>query len=128
MHGPNTEEDTRNLEASKLYERFYNEDVTRLVREVYAPDCEVHCMGGPTIRGGDELLRVEQKILQAAPKRRMRVDHRHTVGSVVVVEAVITDPARGADWELPFVAVLKFRDGKITIDRSYAEWPKWPGL
>jgi len=118
----------QNLETARQYEDLYNNDIERFVRDVYTGDCTVYCMGGPTIRGAAEFLKVEQAVLKAAPGRRMRVVHRHAVGDKVIVEAVVTDPARGADWELPFVAVLICRDGKIHIDRSYAEWPRWPGL
>ena len=118
----------RNLEVAARYELLYNTDIERFVREVYTADCVVYCMGGPTIRGTDDFLKVEQTVFQAAPQRRMRVVHRHASGDAVVVEAVVTDAARGADWELPFVAVLTCRDGKIHTDRSYADWSRWPGL
>jgi ketosteroid isomerase-like protein len=123
-----TAEEQRNLETSRQYEELYNNDIERFVREVYTADCTVYCMGGPTIHGTADFLKVEQTVLRAAPGRRMRVVHRHPAGDCVIVEAVVTDSARGADWELPFVAVLTCRDGKIHTDRSYAEWPRWPGL
>ena len=118
----------RNLQTAERYETLYNTDIERFVREVYTADCTVHCMGGPTIRGSKEFLNVERTVLNAAPQRRMRIVHRHASGDAVVVEAVVTDPARGAEWELPFVAVLNCRDGKIQNDRSYADWSRWPGL
>jgi ketosteroid isomerase-like protein len=123
-----TPEEQRNLDTARRYEALYNADIDRFVREVYTADCTVYCMGGPTIHSADALLEVEHIVLRAAPDRRMRVDHYHAAGECVIVEAVITDPARGADWSLPFVAVLTCRDGKIHVDRSYAEWPRWPGL
>lgn len=123
-----TPEETRNLEVAISYEDLYNHDIERFVHEVYAHDCVVHCMGGPTIRGEDEFLAAEQTILAAAPKRVMHVTHRHAAGDVVILEAFITDPGQGADWTLPFIAVLTCRDGKVHTDRSYAEWPRWPGL
>lgn len=123
-----TPEEQRNLDTARNYEELYNNDIERFVHEVYTADCTVYCMGGPTIRGAEELLKVEQTILQAAPERRMRVVHSHAVGDRVIVEAIVTDPARGKEWELPFVAVLTCLDGKIHTDRSYAEWPRWPGL
>ncbi len=123
-----TPEEQRNLETSRQYEDLYNNDIERFVREVYTADCTVYCMGGPTIHGEAEFLKVEQTVLRAAPGRRMRVDHRHAVGDRVILEAVVTDSARGAEWALPFVAVLTCRNGKVHTDRSYAEWPRWPGL
>lgn len=121
-------EQERNTEVARQYVDLYNEDIERFVREVYTPGCVVYCMGGPTIRGTEDFLKVEKTILQAAPGRRMRMTHSHAAGDTVVVEAIVTDPAQGADWELPFVAVLTCRDGRIHTDRSYAEWPRWPGL
>ena len=81
----------RNLEFAARYELLYNTDIDRFVREVYAADCVVNCMGGPTIRGTDDFLKVEQTVFKAAPQRRMRVVHRHASGDAVVVEAVVTD-------------------------------------
>jgi len=123
-----TPEEARNIEVSKRYEDLYNSDVERFVREVYTSDLVVHCMGAASIHGPEKLIHVEKVVLSAAPRRTMRVDHRHASGSVVVVEATLLDPDQGADWTLPFIAALTCRDGKIAVDRSYAEWPRWPGL
>ena len=119
-----TQEDT-NLTVSHSYEDLYNNDVERFVLDVYTPDCEVN---GGLIRGHARFLEVERKVLQAAPRRKMRVDRRHAVGEVVVVEAVLLDPDQSATWELPFCAVLTCREGKIATDWTYAEFSKWPGL
>ena len=123
-----TPTEQRNLEVAAAYESLYNTHIERFVREVYTADCVVYCMGGPTIRGTDKFLQVERAVLEAAPGRRMRVVHRHVSGDAVIVEALVTDPAKGADWELPFIAVLECRDGRIHTDRSYADWSRWPGL
>ncbi|MCC7121312.1 MAG: nuclear transport factor 2 family protein [Gammaproteobacteria bacterium] len=106
----------------------YNEDVARMVGDCYAPDCVVHPMGLRAIEGQDMLLKVEQAVLRKAPRRRMRVERRHVCGNVACVEAVLLDPDRGDDWTLPFVAVLTIVDGRIAIDRTYADWRHWPGL
>ena len=44
------------------------------------------------------------------------------------LEVTLLDPEMGEDWAMPFVAVLVMRDGKISIDRTYADYINWPGL
>ena len=85
-------------------------------------------MGGGVIEDPEQFLKVERTVLKAAPRRRMRLDHVHVTGEVVTVEMMLLNPDAGAEWELPFVAVLTMRDGKIAVDRSYADWSRWPGL
>lgn len=123
-----TEKEERNLATAKRYVEYYNNDVERLVSDCYTTDCVVHTMGAGAIHGPKQFLEVEQAVLRAAPKRRMRAEHMHVTGDVVVVEITLLDADQGTDWELPFSAVLNMRDGKIAVDRSYAEWAKWPGL
>jgi predicted SnoaL-like aldol condensation-catalyzing enzyme len=120
-----TAEEQRNLKVAKHYENNYNTDIQRFVHECYAPDCEVN---GGVIRGHEQFVRVEKRVLTAAPRRRMRVHRTHAAGNVVVVEAALLDPDQGPDWQLPFCAVLTCRDGKIVTDWTYAEYSKWPGL
>src|SRR5689334_7200976 len=123
-----TAEEQRNLKLAAQYEELYITDIERFVRECYTPDCEAHAMGGGIIRGQEQFLRVEQAVLRAAPRRRMRVDRAHATGNVVIVEVVLLDPDKGPDRNIPFCAVLTCRDGKIVTDRSYADWSQWPGL
>ncbi len=118
-------EEERSLEIAKRYEDLYNTDIERFVHECYTSDCEVN---GGFIRGHEPFVTVERAVIEAAPKRKMRVDRRHATGNVVVVEAVLLDPDQGEDWKLPFCAVLTCRDGKIATDWTYAEFSKWPGL
>lgn len=120
-----TLEEQRNLEVVKQYELLYNIDIKRFVHECYTPDCEVN---GGMIRGHEQFVAVEERVLRAAPKRKMRVDRAYPVGNVVIVEAVLLNPDQGTDWQLPFCAVLTCRDGKIASDWTYAEFSKWPGL
>ena len=120
-----TPEEQRNLAVAKQYELLYNTDIKRFVHECYTPDCVVN---GGLIRGYEQFVQVEEKVLRAAPKRTMRVDRTYPSGNAVIVEAVLLDPDQGADWQLPFCAVLTCRDGKIATDWTYAEFSKWPGL
>ena len=120
-----TAEEERDIEVAKAYEDMYNNDIERFVFEVYTPDCEVN---GGFIHGHEKFIQIERDVLQAAPKRKMRVDRRHVTGNVVVVEAVLLDSDQGDDWKLPFCAVLTCRDGKIATDWTYAEFSKWPGI
>jgi len=106
----------------------YNVDPARMVRECYAENCRVYPMGLGVIEGHEGLLAVEATVLAKAPQRRMRVEHRHVSGNVVCVEATLLNPGAGADWALPFVAVLSVEQGRIAIDRTYADWSRWPGL
>lgn len=120
-----TTEAQRLVEVAKRYEELYNTDVERFVRECYTSDCEVN---GGMIRGHEQFIHVERKVLQAAPRRKMRAERTHVAGNVMVVEAVLLDPDQGPDWRLPFCAVLTCRDGKIVPDWTYAEFSQWPGL
>ena len=82
----------------------------RFVSEVYTPDCEVH---GSFIRGHEQFIDIERRVLQAALRRKMRVDRKHVAGNGVVVEAVLLAPDHGEDWNLPVRVLLTCRDGKI---------------
>lgn len=123
-----TEEEQGNLKVAARYIELYNNDIERFVPECYTPDCEVHVMGRSVIRGYEQFLQVERTVLRAAPKRRMRLERALAVGDTVVVEVVLLNPDKGLDWQLPFCAALTCRDGKIAVDRSYADWEQWPGL
>jgi len=123
-----TEQEQRNIETANRYIELYNTDIDRFVSECYTPDCTVYSMGIGTIEGAEQFLAVEKAVLKAAPKRYMRLDHMHASGDVVTNEVTLLDPDAGDDWSLPFVAVLVMLDGKIAIDRSYADFTHWPGL
>lgn len=123
-----TEHQQRNLATAHRYVELYNHDIERFVPECYTPDCQVHVMGRVVIEGAEKLLDVERTVLRAAPRRQMRLEHVHVLAETVIVEVTLLNPEAGADWMLPFAAVLTMRDGHIAIDRSYAEWARWPGL
>jgi limonene-1,2-epoxide hydrolase len=128
---PLTEEE-RNLDTVRRWIDAYNTDVERMVREFYAPDLVVRTMGAGTYTGTDHFLEIERAVLKAAPKRRVRIDHLHATGNVVVAELVLLNPEMGETWQLPLAAVLEFENGKIKRDRSYhnigSAFPLWPGL
>ncbi len=123
-----TEQERRNIKTAERYIELYNNDIERFVPECYTPDCTVYAMGSGVIEGPEQFLQVERAVLAAAPKRYMRLEHLHASGDVVTVEVTLLDPDAGEDWTIPFVAVLAMRDGKIAIDRSYADYTNWPGL
>jgi len=118
----------KNLELSKTWERLYNEDADKMATECYAENCDVQAMGGPAIHGQAALREVEKVICAAAPRRYMRVAHRHACGDTVIVESVLFDPDKGDDWNIPFIAVLTIAGGKIVTDRTYGDFTEWPGF
>ena len=107
---------------------YYNDDVTRMVLECYAPDCQVYPMGLGMLEGHANLQKAEDAVLAQAPHRRLDIIRTHITGDTTCVEAELRDPARGAEWSVPFIAVLTIRDGRVAIDRTYADWSRWPGL
>lgn len=118
----------RNLATARRWAELMN-DADRLVDECYAEDTVARAMGFPAvIRGREQMRAGTRAAVQAAPRRYLRVDHMHAAGDVVVVEAALRDPDRGADWETQFCAVLTFRDGLIVDDRSYLDLRRWPGI
>jgi limonene-1,2-epoxide hydrolase len=132
QHTPYPTEEQRNLDTVRRWIDAYNTDVERMVREFYAPDLVVRTMGAGTYTGTDHFLEIERAVLKAAPNRRVRIDHLHATGNVVVAELVLLNPDMGKDWQLPLAAVLEFENGKIKRDRSYhnigSAYPLWPGL
>ena len=114
-------------ENQALVERWaatYNDDIEALVA-LYAPDAKL--MGA--VLGPEKLMRLEQRVLAAAPKRRMEVLRTHPSGDdVIVVEGVLSDPDQGAEWKLPFCVVLTIADGKVVRDDTYTDFSRWPGF
>lgn len=123
-----TEQERRNIKTAERYIELYNTDIERFVPECYTPDCKVYAMGAGVVEGAEQFLQVERAVLDAAPKRYMRLEHLHASGDVVTVEVTLLNPDAGGDWAIPFVAVLTMRDGKIAVDRTYADYTNWPGL
>jgi ketosteroid isomerase-like protein len=119
-----TDTTATNLAKVREWEETFNHDIDRMVHELYAPDANL----GGAVMGHEKFLKFERRVLAAAPKREMRVKQTHVAGDTVVVEAILVDPDRGADWKIPFCAVLTFADGKIVRDQTYADFSQWPGM
>jgi ketosteroid isomerase-like protein len=115
-------------ENQALVERWtdtFNHDIETLARELYASDAVV----GGSVIGPDRLIRFEQRVLKAAPKRYMTVERTHPCGDdVITVEGVLHDPDQGDDWALPFCVVLTIAEGKIVRDDTYTDFSRWPGF
>lgn len=111
-----------------LVERWadlFNNDVETLARELYAPDALV----GGMVLGPDKLIRFEQRVLRAAPRRYATIERTHPSGDdVIVVEGTLHDPDQGDDWALPFCVVLTIVDGRIVRDDTYTDYSRWPGF
>ena len=119
----------RNLEVVKRWAETYNHDVERFVPECYAENCSAASMlSGAKIEGRSRFLKLERRVLKVAPRRKIRLEHTHAAGDVVVVEATLFDPDKGDEWQSPFCAVLTFKDGKIVEDRTYLDETRWPGM
>jgi hypothetical protein len=114
----------RNLALAEQWAEAFNNDVEKLIVGLYAPDC----LFSGVEYGHERMLRFERRVLAAAPHRLIRVEKTHAVGDVVTVEGVLLDPDQGAEWKLPFCAVLTWRDGKVVSDNTYAELSRWPGM
>ena len=118
----------RNLDTAHRYIELYNNDIERFVPECYTADCRVIASGAGVIEGPEMLLDVERRVLEAAPNRRMRLDHAHVAGDTVTLEITLLNPDAGDAWALPFVTILTLRDGKIALDTNCADWSRWRGL
>lgn len=123
-----TEDQRKNMHIAQRYVELYHTTPERFVSECYQPDCTAIAMGVASFEGHKSFLEVEHAVLAGAPERRMRLVKMHPTDTSVVVEAVLEDPARGPDWNIPFCAVLEIREGKIQVDRTYADYNLWPGL
>ena len=123
-----TEQERRHIETAERSIELFNNDIERFVPEYYTPAGKVYAMGAGVIEGPEQFLQVERAVLAAAPKRHMRLEHMHASGDVVTVEVTPLDTDAGEDWAIPFVAVLVIRDGKISIDCTYANYTNWPAF
>jgi ketosteroid isomerase-like protein len=121
-------EEERNLEAVKRWAELYNDDVHRMVDESYGEPFEVDVRGQFVMHRRETFHRAEAAVLAAAPRRRTRVERMCAAGDTVVVEALLFDPDQGEDWQTPWCAVLRLRDGRIVSDHTYLDASRWPGF
>jgi hypothetical protein len=116
-----TEQERRNLEAVKRWEATYNDEIEKMVDEVYAPDCEVvDVFRGATLRGREELRVLERRICQLMPTRRLRVVKAVASGDTVALECEGIFPT----GTFPAVVFLVFdANGQVKQDHTYAPDP-----
>jgi predicted SnoaL-like aldol condensation-catalyzing enzyme len=114
----------RSHALAEQWAEAFNSDIDKLITELYAPDC----LFNGVEYGHDRMLRFERRVLTAAPQRSIRIAKTHAAGDVITIEGELLDPDRGAEWKLPFCAVLTWRDGKVVSDNTYAELSRWPGM
>ena len=117
-----TSEEQRNLERVALWAQTYNEDVERMVNEVYAEDCEVQNMStGHVVRGREEFLALEREIEKQSPGRKVIVKRTVAAGNVVALEA---EGQFSGGVTLEGSVFLTFdSEGRIVNDRTYLSDP-----
>lgn len=116
-----TEREKRNLERVKLWEKTWNEDVERMVDEVYAEDCEVRNMlTGFVVRGRAAFHEVERAIQAHTPGRRMKITKTVASGDTVALEA---DVVFGEHQAKGCVFLTFDESGFVRSDHTYAADP-----
>ena len=128
-------EEALNLEAVERWEHLYNTDLPRFIDEMYAKDSEVCAMGVKTMKTpeqvhAEDFYALEAAILKTIPDRKTHVERTLAQGDTVVVEGVWSGTEEGSArmWNVPFCAILIFRDGKIVVDRTYMSETPLPAL
>jgi len=121
-----TDPERRNIALTKQWERFWNEDVDRMVDESYAPDCVViNMFSGHEFNGRENLRAVEHAIMKFDGTRHMKITNMVASGNVVAVQA---DSIFGT-YSGKSVVFLTFNDdGLIVSDNTYAEDPSGASL
>jgi hypothetical protein len=124
---PQTEAQRNLLELVERWQETYNEDIRDFVLVCYAPDAHI-CFPGGEARGHEQYLKIEEAVLGACPKRKLRVDRVLFSGEdTAIVEGVELDDAR-PDYYSPFCSILTAGDGRIVEERTYLDPHQWPGL
>lgn len=109
------EEEFNTLELEEFLRRNYHDDIVVL-------------FSGGSVKGIDQFAKLEQAVLNGAPKRYMRVDHTHLIGDDrAVVEGVLLDGDKPG-YSSPFCAILSYRGDKIFLDRTYLDGATWPSV
>lgn len=104
-------------------------EVARMIDECYVPGAEMRVMGFGAVNDREGFLAFEESVSKAAPKRYITIEATHPCGeNMVVVEALLFNPDQGDSWSLPWCTFLTFANGKITCDRNYLDFSKWPSF
>ncbi|NWL10291.1 hypothetical protein DM793_03100 [Paenarthrobacter nitroguajacolicus] len=119
------------LEVVRKYEDYYNTDMQRCIREVYAADCNVHGVdigGHRHMAGTQQFLDSEARIQQLSPNRTIKVLRTRVAEDIVIVDGVVTSDDRPG-WSLPYRSLLTIKDGQIVEDWTFADYKAgWPEL
>lgn len=116
-----------NVAVAEKWARLFNAgDVEGMIRECYHPGAEMRVMGVGAVDSAEDFLAFERAVIAAAPKRRITLEALYPCDNHVIVEALLFDPARGETWSLPWCTILTFVNGKISSDRNYLDFSKWP--
>jgi hypothetical protein len=124
---PQTDAQRKLLELVKRWIETYNNEGENFVRVCYSPDAHILLPGGE-VRGHEQYLKIEEAVLGACPKRKLRLDRvRFSDEDTAIVEGVLLDDAR-PDFYSPFCCILTARDGKFVEEHAYINPGQWPGL
>ncbi|MDP3244078.1 MAG: nuclear transport factor 2 family protein [bacterium] len=105
---------------------FNSGDVEMMIRECYHLDAEMRVMGRGAVTNHADFLAFELAVSRAAPRRRITLEALHPFDRGVIVESLLYNPDLGEDWTLPWCSLLTIVDGKISSDRNYLDFSKWP--
>jgi ketosteroid isomerase-like protein len=118
-----TTTEERNLDQTRHWEWTYNNEVSRMVDECYAENCEVRDMiRGPIFKGREELRTLEEQVLDLDPTRRMKLIKMVAQGDTVVAE--VEGTFRDGSVVIEACIVLTYdADGFIVSDHTYSADP-----
>jgi hypothetical protein len=116
-----TKTESDNIERVKCWEWKWNNAVDRMVDECYAPDCVVvNMFTGHTLRGREELRKIEHAMLAFDGTRKMEITRMVASGDTVAIQA----DALWGDARSKACVFLTFNDhGLIVLDNSYGQDP-----
>jgi limonene-1,2-epoxide hydrolase len=116
-----------NLALVRKWAALFNAgEVERMVRECYHPDAEMRVMGHGAVTNQEDFIAFERSVCTAAPRRHITLEALHPFARGVIVESLLHNPDLGEDWSLPWCSFLTIIDGKISSDRNYLDFSKWP--
>lgn len=113
------EQKTTNLDRAKLWTKYWNEDVDRMVNESYGENAVIQSfMTGQIYKGRDELRVFEYEMLKTAPKRWMEPLRYIASDDTVVAEILVHG---FGEHPRHCCVILTFKDGFIVSDHTYAQ-------